>query len=78
MNLAALTLHDAGEKLRTREISSQQLTEAVFRRIGETDDKIHAYVTLCRDVALEQPKRADKRLERGGALPPLLGIPVAV
>ena len=78
MNLAALTLHDAGEKLRSRELSSQQLTEAVFERIGETDDKIHAYVTLCRDAALEQAKQADERLKRGGELSPLLGIPVAV
>jgi Asp-tRNA(Asn)/Glu-tRNA(Gln) amidotransferase A subunit family amidase len=42
MNLAALTLHDASEKLRRREISSVELTGAVFQRIDTTDDKIHA------------------------------------
>ena len=78
MNLAALTLHDACDKLRSGELSSQQLTEAVFQRIGETDDKIHAYVTLGRDAALEQAKQADERLKRGGELSPLLGMPVAV
>jgi aspartyl-tRNA(Asn)/glutamyl-tRNA(Gln) amidotransferase subunit A len=78
MNLAALTLHDAGEKLRKRELSSQELTLAAFQRIGETDDKIHAYITLCRDAALEQAKQADERLKRDGGALPLLGIPIAV
>jgi aspartyl-tRNA(Asn)/glutamyl-tRNA(Gln) amidotransferase subunit A len=78
MNPAALTLYDAGEKLRKQELSSQELTLAAFHRIGETDDKIHAYITLCRDTALEQAKQADERLKRGGNTPPLLGIPIAV
>ena len=78
MTPAALTLHDAGEKLRKQEISSQELTAAVFERIGETEDKIHAYLTLCRDGALAQAKEADERLRRGGNAPPLLGVPIAV
>ena len=78
MNPAALTLHDAGEKLRKREISSEELTLAAFQRIAETDDKIHAYITLCRDAALEQGKQADERLKRDGSTLPLLGIPIAV
>jgi len=78
MNPAALTLHAAGEKLRSRELSSQELTEAVYRRIGETGDRVQAYITLCRDAALAQAKQADDRLKRDGAAPPLLGIPIAV
>ena len=78
MNPAALTLHDAGEKLRKRDISSEELTLAAFQRIAETDDKIHAYITLCRDAALEQGKQADERLKRDGSTLPLLGIPIAV
>ncbi|MBI2229486.1 MAG: Asp-tRNA(Asn)/Glu-tRNA(Gln) amidotransferase subunit GatA [Deltaproteobacteria bacterium] len=78
MNPAALTLHDAGEKLRKHELSSQELTLAAFQRISETDDKIHAYITLCRDAALEQAKQADERLKRDGSTLPLLGIPIAV
>ena len=62
MNLAALTLHEASDKLRRREISSVELTEAVFERIAATDDKVHAYLTLARDSALEQAKQADERL----------------
>jgi len=37
MSLAQLTLHDAAEKLRNREFTAVELTEAVFQRIGETE-----------------------------------------
>ena len=78
MNPAVLTLHDAGEKLRKHELSSQELTLAAFQRISETDDKVHAYITLCRDAALAQAKEADERLKQDGNAQPLLGIPIAV
>jgi aspartyl-tRNA(Asn)/glutamyl-tRNA(Gln) amidotransferase subunit A len=78
MNPAALTLHDAGEKLRKHELSSQELTLAAFQRISETDDKVHAYITLCRDAALAQAREADERLKQDGNAQPLLGIPIAV
>ena len=64
MTLAALTLHDAGEKLRRRELTSVALTEAAFERIAETDNKVRAYLTLDRDVALASARRADERLRK--------------
>src|SRR5438309_2085237 len=78
MNLPALTVHEAKEMLRKREFSSQQLTEAIFSRIEATDDKIHAYITLCRDAAVEQAKDADERLRKESNLPPLLGVPIGI
>jgi aspartyl-tRNA(Asn)/glutamyl-tRNA(Gln) amidotransferase subunit A len=78
MSRAALTLHDAGNKLRKREFSSVELTEAVFERIAGTESKIRAYLTLARDAALEQARQADERLKQGRATSPLLGVPLAV
>jgi len=78
MNLAALTLHEASDQLRRREFSSRELTEAVFERIAATDGKVHAYLTLARDAAMEQAKQADQRLKLDQAAAPLLGIPIAV
>ena len=37
MNLTALTIHEASDKLRRREFSSVELTAAVFERIAATD-----------------------------------------
>jgi aspartyl-tRNA(Asn)/glutamyl-tRNA(Gln) amidotransferase subunit A len=78
MSLFSLTLYEAGEKLRKREVSSQELTEAVFQRIFETDSIVRSYITLCRDAALAQAKQADERLKQESSASPLLGIPVAV
>ena len=78
MSLAALTLDDAGKRLRKREFSSLELTEAVFQRIAASDDKIHAYLTVARDDGLEQARQADKRLKQDSGISPLLGIPIAV
>src|SRR5437773_2294930 len=77
MNPPALTLHEAADLFRQRELSSKELTAAVFDRIAATDDKVHSYITLCRDSALEQAKAADERLKQDQNSHPLLGIPLA-
>ena len=78
MSLAALTLHDAGEKLRAGEFTSVELTEAVFERIAATDERIHAYLTLDREAALAQARAADARLRAKDDDSPLLGVPIAL
>jgi aspartyl-tRNA(Asn)/glutamyl-tRNA(Gln) amidotransferase subunit A len=78
MKLCELTLHEAGERLRNREFSSQELTEAVFQRISDTESKLHCYITLCRETALEQAMKADERIKTTEHPNPLLGIPIAV
>ena len=79
MSLAELTLHEAAASLRQREFTAVELTESVYRRIVETDDRVRAYLTLAHDSALEQARRADERLKKEGAdAPALLGIPIAL
>jgi aspartyl-tRNA(Asn)/glutamyl-tRNA(Gln) amidotransferase subunit A len=78
MSLAALTLADAGEKLRQGDISSADLTEAVFARAAATDERVHAYLTLARESAMAQAHEADRRFKQGGDRSPLLGVPLAL
>ena len=78
MSLPSLTLHEASVKLRKREVSSQELTEAVFERIAQTDGTIHSYITVSRDAAIAQAREADNRLKQGPSASPLLGIPIAL
>jgi aspartyl-tRNA(Asn)/glutamyl-tRNA(Gln) amidotransferase subunit A len=78
MSLAALTLADAGEKLRRGETSSVELTEAVFERVAAIDERVHAYLTLARESAMAQARDADRRLKQDGDRSPLLGVPVAL
>jgi len=72
-----LTLTEAADLLRRREASSVDLTRAAFERIHALDDRIHAFLTLTEDLALEQAAAADERIARGKA-GPLTGIPAAI
>ena len=56
-----------------------ELTEAVFQRIGETETRVRAYLTLARDTAMARARRA--RIKYSKSAPssaPLLGIPIAI
>jgi aspartyl-tRNA(Asn)/glutamyl-tRNA(Gln) amidotransferase subunit A len=78
MSLNASTIHELRAKLGRGEISSVELTESVFARISSTEERLHSYITLCRESALEEARRADERLKSGAGGSPLLGIPIAV
>jgi aspartyl-tRNA(Asn)/glutamyl-tRNA(Gln) amidotransferase subunit A len=77
MDLHALTIHELDDLLDTREVSARDVTEAFYHRIEALDDRVHAYLTLTRELALEQADRADHRRQRGES-GPLLGIPLAI
>src|SRR5256712_10925888 len=76
-SLLDLTLTEASDLLHRREASSVDLTRAAFERIRALDDRIHAFLTLTEDRALEQARAADERFARGQA-GPLTGIPAAI
>jgi len=78
VNLPGLTVHDAARLLRERQISSVELTTAVLERIEQVEPRVKAYVTRTPELALEQARSADGALAKGGELPVLLGIPVAL
>ncbi|MBI3174279.1 MAG: Asp-tRNA(Asn)/Glu-tRNA(Gln) amidotransferase subunit GatA [Chloroflexi bacterium] len=78
MELSSLTLRSAQEMLRSKQISSVELTQAMLDRIRKIDPQIQAYVTVTEDVALEQARRADERLATSENVTPLTGIPFGV
>ena len=77
MDLFRLTIHEAHEALNKKDISSQELTLSVFDRIEDVEDKVCAYLTLVKDHALDDARRADAAIARGEGTP-LTGIPMAV
>jgi aspartyl-tRNA(Asn)/glutamyl-tRNA(Gln) amidotransferase subunit A len=78
MDLHELSLQQAHELLSSRKISSEELTRAYLERIQRLDPQVKAYVTVSEDVALEQAREADQRLQAGENISPLTGIPYAV
>jgi len=75
--LHRLTLSEAAELLRRREVSSLDLTRAALERIDQVDDRIHAFLTLTEELAEQQARAADERIARGEA-GPLTGVPAAI
>ena len=76
--LNQLTAHELHQRLKSREITSVELTESVFDRINNVDDSVKGYITLTQDIALEQAAIADKAFDRGDQTSPLTGIPIAL
>ena len=75
MQLHELSIQQAHELLSKGEISSEELTRAHLERIRRVDPQVKSYVTVSEDVALEQARAADRRIQAGEALTPLTGIP---
>jgi len=61
-----------------RALTTERLTNIYLDRIGRFDSKLHCIITLTRDHALEQAKRADAEIAAGKYRGPLHGIPWGV
>ena len=72
-----LTLHEARELLESRQVSSQELTQAALGRIEEVDSRVSAFVTVTGEAALDQARQADEAIAQGRGAP-LTGIPMQV
>jgi amidase len=76
------TAGEALAALRRRTVSSRELTEHVFARIGKHNPRINAFVTLAQEQALAQARKADRIRARKGQpkneTQQLLGLPVLV
>ena len=58
-----------------RQLTSERLTNIYLRRLEQFDPKLHCVITLTRELALSQAKRADREIAAGQYRGPLHGIP---
>ena len=78
MELYKLTAHELHDKLVNKEVSSVELTNALYARIDEVEDQVNAYVTLDKENALAQAAKVDAKIAAGEAIAHLAGIPGAI
>jgi aspartyl-tRNA(Asn)/glutamyl-tRNA(Gln) amidotransferase subunit A len=74
--LTKLTLAEARDKLRAREVTSLELTEACLTAI-EGAGALNAFVHHTPEIARDQARAADARLTAGDA-PAMCGLPIGV
>lgn len=72
---AFATVPQLAELIRTRRISSTELTKMYLARLKKYGSKLLCVVTLTEDLALKQAAAADAELKRGKYRGPLHGIP---
>ena len=76
MTLNTLSIAEARDLLRRREISARDLTMSCLAAI-DASDELGAFVHRTPDIALDQARAADARLAAGEA-PAMCGIPVGI
>jgi len=74
-DLAFATVPQIAELIRTRKVSSVELTKMYLGRLKRFGPKLLCVVTLTEDLALKQAQDADNDLKRGKYRGPLHGIP---
>ncbi|WP_404457905.1 Asp-tRNA(Asn)/Glu-tRNA(Gln) amidotransferase subunit GatA [Oceanobacillus kapialis] len=75
MSLFDHTIKELEEKLHNKEITIQDLVSASYQRIEQVDDKVHAFLTLNKEAALEQAKQLDEEEDKSAAL---FGMPSGI
>ena len=65
-------------KLRSQELKAEELTHIIFEKIARVEDKVHAFVTLCKEQALMKAKEVDRKIMNGEMVGKLAGIPVVI
>jgi aspartyl-tRNA(Asn)/glutamyl-tRNA(Gln) amidotransferase subunit A len=78
MSLNQMTAHELHELLLKKEISAEEITNSVYKRIDDVEGKVKSYITLTKEQALATARNVDKQIAAGEKLSPLAGIPVAV
>jgi aspartyl-tRNA(Asn)/glutamyl-tRNA(Gln) amidotransferase subunit A len=78
MELTRMTAAELSAALASRDVSATEVTRAHLDRIAAVDDRVHAFLHVAADSALEQARDIDARRRNGENLSPLAGVPVAV
>src|SRR6202795_1455435 len=75
---AAWTIDGVREALEAKKTSARELAGEFFKRIGERNPDLNAYLTLSEERAYAQADRMDALVAAGKPLPSLAGVPIAI
>ena len=73
-----LSACEMAEKIKTQELTSQEITEVIIERIEKINPIINAYCTPTLELAREMAKKADEAVKKRKKMGLLHGIPVSI
>ena len=76
--LTRMTAAELSVALADQTVSATEVTQAHLDRIAAVDDRVHAFLHVAADRALEQAAAIDQERKQGTVRSPLAGVPVAV
>jgi aspartyl-tRNA(Asn)/glutamyl-tRNA(Gln) amidotransferase subunit A len=78
MNLKNITADKLVSLYKNRDLTATEVLSSVFEEIDRTDKDVRAFITVCKDRALQEARRLDEKIAAGEPLEPLAGVPVAI
>ena len=78
MDIMGLTAVELGKKIKAKEISVTEATQAYLDQIEKVENDVHSYVTIDKEGALKSAEEVQKMIDDGTLLSPLAGVPVAI
>ena len=73
-----LSIAAAAEQIRTRQLSPVDLVRSCLERIDQLESRLHAWVTINRDVAIATARLREEEIQRGQYRGALHGIPIGL
>src|SRR5437764_15390644 len=78
MNLQNITADKLVWLYENRDLTATEVITNVYDEIERTDKDVRAFLSTCRERALEEARRMDTRIAAGEPLEPVAGVPVAI
>lgn len=77
-DLTSFSAQQLAAKIKNKEVTASEVTQAHFDRIERLDKKIQSFLFLDKDVALAHAKKVDEKVAKNQTLGPLAGVPLAL
>lgn len=78
MELYEMKAFELNKLIRNKELSAVEVCQSYLDRIEKTEEKMHSYLTITAESALEKAKEVDEKIREGKTIGALAGVPIAV
>ena len=76
MSITGMSALELGKKIRAREISVLEATEAVLESVRRKEPAVNAFITVDEEGARRRAGKVQKQIDEGALTGPLAGVPV--
>ena len=78
MTEAIPTIAEAARLIAAKRLSPVELTHACLDRVHALDNRLHAFIRLTEERAIDEARAAEQAIMAGGPKGPLHGIPIGL